>query len=437
MKDLLRKFDVASRRQFVTRAAKTFLGLSLAPMVAGSRSVLGATANAVNAPKGPNGEYRNLIYLYMSGGMTHLDTFDPKPQTPEVAGPVNAINTNADGIQLAEYMPELARQSDKICVVRGMHSTQGAHEQGRYFMHTSYTRRGTIRHPNIGVWMSKLQGRRNPKLPANVHIGGSAADAHAGYWEGKYAPLIIGDPDKGLQNVNLPEDITEKQFEHRMSLAEDFDRAFRRRYDFQSVRAYTDMYDDAIELMRSEDVKAFDLAFEDDAIRDMYGDNRFGQGCLLARRLVQSGIRFVEVTLGGWDTHTDNFNSVQPRAATLDQALASLLADLERNGMLDNTLVALATEFGRTPHINVNEGRDHFPKAFSCLLAGGGIKRGSVYGVTDERGENVVDQPVSIPDFNATIATAVGLDVDKVHFSPQKRPFQVAHKGQPIKEMLA
>lgn len=434
LKDLIKTLDPVSRRQFVTRCAKTFLGLSLAPVVGGAQSALGATVKAVNIPKGG---YRKLIYLYMSGGMTHLDTFDPKPQNAEVAGPVTAINTNADGVQLSEYMPMLAQQADKMCVVRGMHSTQGAHEQGRYFMHTSYTKRGTIRHPNLGVWMAKLQGRINEKLPANVHVGGSAADAHAGFWEGKYAPLVIGDPVKGLQNVSLPEDVSEKQFEHRMELAAQFDRSFRSRYDLQSVKAYTDMYDDAIELMRSEDVKAFDITLEDEGVREMYGDNSFGQGCLLARRMVQNDVRFVEVSLGGWDTHTDNFNSVQPRAAMLDQAVAALLGDLETAGILDSTVVVIATEFGRTPHINVNDGRDHFPKAFSGMIAGGGIKGGSVYGVTDERGENVVDQPVSIPDFNATIAAAVGMDHEKVHFSPQKRPFQVAHKGEPIKDILA
>ena len=220
-------------------------------------------------------------------------------------------------------------------------------------------------------------------------------------------------------------------------LADAFDKKFHETYSHKSVRAQSEMYDDAVRLMRSEDLQAFDLTQESEATRENYGNNGFGQGVLLARRLVENDVRFVEVSLGGWDTHSNNFPSVSARASILDQALSTLLADLTRRGMLEETLVVVATEFGRTPRINQNNGRDHFPKAFSTMLAGGGIKGGQAYGLTDETGENVVENKVQVPDFNATIAHALGLPLDKVVLSPSKRPFTVAHKGRPILDLFA
>ena len=209
---------------------------------------------------------------------------------------------------------------------------------------------------------------------------------------------------------------------------------FTSRYDTKQARAYAQMYDEAVKLMKSEDLKAFDLSRENQATRKAYGENSFGQGCLLARRLVENGVRFIEVDSGGWDTHDDNFTRVQERAAELDQALAALLADLDSKGMLDKTMVVLATEFGRTPTIieNRNNGRNHYPQAFTCLLAGGGIQGGRKYGKTDAEGREIEDDLVSVPDFNATIAYGLGLPLDAEVYSPSRRPFKVADKGAPI-----
>ena len=196
------------------------------------------------------------------------------------------------------------------------------------------------------------------------------------------------------------------------------------------------MYDDAVRLMKSKDIKAFDLKEETQATRDSYGTENFGQGVLLARRLVERQVRFVEVQLGGWDTHQNNFTRVPERCAILDQALSALLNDLSKRGLLDETLVVLATEFGRTPTINVNEGRDHYPKAFSCMLAGGGIKGGQVWGATDEEGREVIEKKVEIPDFNATIAYSLGLPLDEIIYSPTRRPFTLSDKGQPLTQLI-
>lgn len=428
MKSIINRSDELSRRGFLSQTAGGLLGVSLMPSLAPT----GLFAQTRN----PSAKANKVIYLYMSGGMSHMDTFDPKPGADE-QGPVQAIDTNVDGIKISEYLPSLARQMDKMALVRSLSSTQGAHEQGQYFMHSSYTPRGTIQHPGLGAWMHRLDGRKNSTLPASVRIGGSSRGSGSGFLESKFAPLVINNPNDGLKNSKRRQGMSEKEFKDRLDLASAFDEEFHRRYNHKKVRAYTDMYEDAIRLMKSEDLKAFDLNKESKDVRDEYGDNSFGQGCLLARRLIENDVRFVEVSLGGWDTHNNNFDSVSRRAGVLDQAMATLISDLERRGLLEETLVVLATEFGRTPRINENDGRDHFPKAFSGVLAGGGIKGGQAYGVTDETSSNVLDQRVSVPDFNATIAHALGLPLDEVVYSPSKRPFTVAHKGRPVIDLLA
>ncbi|MDA0813750.1 MAG: DUF1501 domain-containing protein [Verrucomicrobia bacterium] len=427
MDRLLRNVDEQSRRAFMARTAKSMLGVGLLPSLM-PNSLLAGLNEGVSGPRKPTA--RKVIYLYMSGGMTHLDTLDPKPGS-DSQGPVEAIKTKADGIQISEYLPMLAQEMDKVALIRSLSSTQGAHEQGNYYMHSSYQMRGTIQHPGLGAWIQKMDGRTNRTLPASVRIGGGSRGGGAGFMESKYAPLVLGDPNEGLRNSKR-RDVTEQEFEDRLLLANQFDAAFHERYDQKDVRAYADMYADALRLMKSEDLQAFDLNKEKDEIREEYGRNGFGQGCLLARRLIENDVRFVEVTLGGWDTHSNNFDSAENLCATLDQGVASLLRDLERRGLLDETLVVLATEFGRTPTINQDNGRDHYPKAFSGFLAGGGIRGGQAFGVTDEMGANVLENGVSVPDFNATIAYALGLPLEERVFSRTGRPFTIADKGQPI-----
>lgn len=437
----LRNRDEHSRRRFLSYASKTLLGVSILPGMIPLN--LGAANNAVITPApgpaaaaGRKPTARNIIYLYMAGGMTHVDTFDPKPEAGDkVAGPVKAISTKADGVQVSEYFPMLAKQMDKVAIVRGLSTTQGAHEQGNYFMHSSYTMRGTIQHPGIGAWLLRMEGRTNRTLPGSVCIGGGSTGGGAGFMESKFAPLYVSSPTAGVPNSQS--NVSSMEFDERLNLANKFDQAFHDRYDQKKVRAYSDMYDDAVRLMKSEDLKAFNLMEEDPKVRAEYGENGFGQGCLLARRLVENDVRHVEVTLGGWDTHTNNFQAVERLSATLDKALAALLQDLERRGMLEETMVVLCTEFGRTPYINENDGRDHYPKAFSALIAGGGVKGGTVHGKTNEMGTEVVEGKIAVPDFNATIAYGLGLPLDQVIYSPSKRPFTVADKGQPIMSLFS
>ncbi|HMO12564.1 MAG TPA: DUF1501 domain-containing protein [Pirellulaceae bacterium] len=433
MKKTFQRNDPCSRRAFVCGAAKSFLGLGAMPLL----SNLAHSAEQAGLGLSKDAKAKSVIYLFMNGGMSHLDTFDTKPGA-ETQGPVESIKTNVEGIQISEYFPRMAEQMDKVAIINSMRSTQGAHEQGRYYMHTSYVMRGTVSHPDIGAWSAFHLEKLNASLPANVKIGGNSAGLGGGFLESQFAALPIGNPEEGLKNSRLPRYISDARLARRLQRVELMNQSFNARYDNKLSRAYAQMYDDAVRLMKSEDLKAFDLNQESAEIRDRYGRNSFGQACLLARRLVEHGVRFIEIDHGGWDTHNDNFNQVRNRGAVLDQGMAALLADLTSRGMLDETLVVLATEFGRTPTIvEDRSGRNHYPQAFTCLMAGGGVKGGFRHGMTDKEGREILTQPVEIPDFNATIAHALGIPLDKEVYSPSMRPFRVADKGEPVLELFA
>jgi len=428
MHEWINRMDDVSRRRFMHRAAGTFLGVSVLPTMI-MPGYAQAAARKATADR--------VIYLYLTGGMSHLDSFDPKPGS-DVMGPTEVIDTNVPGIQVGSTLSRMAKQMDKVALVRSLSSKQGAHERGQYFMRTSYTPIATTRHPALGAWVSYFRPNERTSLPSNVMIGNAGQHPGAGFMESRFAPLPIGSPTEGLKHAERPRNVDADAFDRRLKMADKFDAAFQRRYPQKSVRAYTDFYADAVKLMTSKDLDAFDITKESPATRAAYGgdENRLGQGMLLARRLVENGARFVEVNDGGWDTHNENFTRLDEKLPLLDEALAALLGDLQTRGMLGSTLVVLATEFGRTPKINQNTGRDHHPAAFTCLLAGGGVRGGYVHGASDERGFRVAADGVGIPDFNATIAHALGLDVDERVFSPDRRPFQVAHEGKPITALL-
>ena len=418
-----------SRREFMNGVAKSCLGVSA---ILSAQDLLGdkIPAQVPTAQK--------VIFLYMAGGMTHIDTLDPKPENSEVMGETNAINTSADGIQVGHWLPKTAQQMHRVSLIRSLTTNQGAHAQANYLLHTSYQRRGTIIHPTMGAWVSNMTEKLNATLPSNVRINGGSDLLGAGYLEKKHGPLPLGNPSAGIQNVKPAGYVDDNMFNKRLDAAKKFNKNFTADFPQKQVRAYTDLYDDATRLMKSNDLKAFDLTQEPQEIRDEYGDNNFGQGCLLARRLVSTGVRYVEVQLGGWDMHNDVFGNMETRGATLDTGLATLLKDLDRRGLLKETMVVLASEFGRSPEVKAGRvGRDHHPAAFSALLAGGGIKDGYVHGKSDKRGHYVEENGVGMEDLNATIAYAMGLNVNKTIFSPTGRPFKVAHGGKVITDILA
>jgi hypothetical protein len=422
-----------TRRHFMATAAGSFLGVGLMSGFAGRAVDLVDDENPGYPMRKKPAE--RLIYLYMGGGMTHLDTFDTKPGHAN-QGPVREMKTNVPGIRLSEYLPQLTNHADKMAIINGMTSTAGAHEQARYLMHTSYEQRATIRHPGIGAYMLKYRDRLNKDLPGSVFIGGnSRIEGGAGFFESSYEPLAINNPADGLKNIRAKFNPTD--FRNNLDLAGDLDREFRKQFNLKATRAYSSMYEDAVRLMESEDLKAFDIRDEKASVKEAYGSDPFGQGCLLARRLIEHDVRAVEVSYGGWDTHQNNFISVPERTAVLDQALSALLSDLERTGLLESTLVVLSTEFGRTPRINQNAGRDHYPKAFSTMIAGGGVTGGVRWGKTSAGGEEVVENAMQPQDFNATVAYGLGISVDRIVMSPSLRPFKVAHKGKPETRLFA
>ncbi len=439
MKDQLNKLDQLSRRQFVARAAKTALGVSILP-IGGANRLLAAGG----------GKAEHCIFFYMSGGMTHMETFDPKPGT-ETGGKTKGISTGVAGVELAEFMPQLAKRFSDIAVVRSMTQKTGDHRGGAYWMRTSYEPRATIIHPSMGPWAQTLLGKKHDTLPDSVVIGGGGEHPGAGFFGPALAPLPIGDPDKGVQNSAPYNGVSEDLFEKRLDLMNTFDDSFRRKFQTDEVKAYTQFYEETLKLMKSEDLATFDLSleekYEEKAAR--YGNTRVGKGAMLAKRLVSSGVRFVEVVSGGWDMHNDLWDAIPTTGGQLDQALGSLIDDLKAEGLFEKTLIVVGTEFGRTPIINANGGRDHHPRVFSTMFAGGGITGGQAYGSSDEKGIAVKENPVEATDFNATIAYAMGLDLNKVIYAPSGRPFLVAghtrdpksdaivSEGQPIMDLFS
>lgn len=431
------------RRHFMARMAQATLGVGLLP-VSGlfpGRVFAGDSPRPFAAGQGAAAmkqvpTARNVIFLYMTGGMSHLDTWDVKPDNRDVMGPTKAISTSADGVQIGEYLPRMARQMHHALVINSVATNTAAHEQANYLMHTSFGLRSTIKHPGLGAWLSFFQGPGNPALPPYVYIGNDSRHPGAGFFPKKHGPLMVNNPEAGLQNVRPQKGVTDERFGLRRDLAAAMDIEFREKFQSRGVSAYGEVYDNAVKLMRSEDLEAFDLTKESDKVRAAYGRDTFGQGCLLARRLIEHGTRFVEVAFGSWDTHVANFINTPRLCDTLDVAMSTLIADLEGRGLLEDTVVVLTSEFGRTPKINQNQGRDHYP-VFSVVLAGGGIKGGQKYGSTDKDGAQVASDKVTPQDLNATIGYALGLPLDQVIYSPSKRPFTVADKGQPLTHLFA
>lgn len=427
MNNTLWNAEEPTRRRFMTQAAKSFLGVSVLSSL---------SCSSARAADEKGGTAKRVIYLYMDGGMSHVDSWDPK--SGDVAGPTRTISTSADGVQLGEYLPRTAKQMHHGTIVRSLSSTQGAHEQGNYFMHTSYQLIGTISHPSMGAWLSHFQGTGNPTLPASAYVGNASRHPGAGFFPPAHTPLFVNNPEKGLKDIELQKGLPKGLHRSRMMLSNELDAAFAKAFSGQrSVAEHSDSYDGAYKMMESKDLVTFDLTQEKTALRETYGMDPFGQGCLLARRLGERGVRFVEVSLHGWDTHKGNFIVTPELCEKLDKGLSALVNDLHERGMLKDTLVVVTTEFGRTPKINASLGRDHYPKAFSAVMFGGGVKGGAIYGATDQTGEAVAADKMSIPDFNATIAYALGLPLDEVVMSSSKRPFKVADKGKPATKIFS
>lgn len=429
------EFSPHQRRDFMRRCAGATLGVSFAGGLSFSNPGDNPFVNSASAAT-PGGKAKHIIYLFMEGAMTHLDTFDPKVGVPE-AGETKPIATSVPGVQFGDRFEKLAAMAGGLAVIRSLSTETGDHDKGQYLMRTGYKKINSIQHPAMGGWMLDNKGRLNKKLPGNYVLGRSARHPGAGFLEPSLSPVPIAKPENGLSNTELPKYLPPRLFDHRLELASRFDATFQKQHTNSAVNAYNQLYQEARQLIGSEHLAVFDLNRESEEVRQAYGKNSFGQGCLLARRLVQSGARFIEVTLGGWDMHNDLYNRLNDNATKLDTAMSTLLRDLHSKGLLDETLVVLTTEFGRKPVMNQNVGRDHHPGAFCSLLAGAGIQTGGVYGASDKTGHSVDESHMSVADFNKTIAAAAGLPYDKEFFAPNGRPFKIGGDGEVVDELLA
>ncbi len=404
------------RRNFLTLGASAFFSAML--------------ARAARADVGPTPKAKAMILVWMNGGPSHLDTWDPKPGHPN-GGPTKAIRTALPGLSISEHMPAIARVARKLTVIRSMTSREGNHQRAQYLMHTGYAPTPTLVHPSLGGWVSKKLGAPTNGLPPFVSIGGPSFGA--GFLGVSNGPFVV--PKAGAPPDDVVPATGAERFARRQALLERAEERFAARSGSSMVAERRAVYARASALMGSADLEAFDATSEPQAVKAAYGDTDFGRGCMVARRLVASGVRFVEVVQDGWDTHQDNFNRVQKQLGIVDPAVAALVDDLDRRGLLATTLVVWLGDFGRSPRINAHDGRDHHPRAWSCMLAGGGTRPGLV-GATDAGGENVAGTTYGVADLLATCARVLGLDPHEETMTPVGRPIAVTDGGHPISAAL-
>jgi hypothetical protein len=437
-------------RFFTPFSRRDFLGMSLAGLLGVSYSGW-LPRLARGAAEAAKQQGKACILLWMQGGPSQTDTFDLKPGHAN-GGQFTEIETAARGVRISQHLPQLAKEFKDLAIIRSLTTTEGDHGQATQLMMTGYQpQQAAVRYPCLGSLLSKELGRDDNDLPNYVSLSPMRL-GDAGFLGANYSPLTVsGQSDDPNARANLtlddlapPSDRVAGTVQRQFDVLRFMQKGFGEQYAGDSTKAHAASYAKAMRMVETQGRKAFQLDEEKAELRDSYGRNRFGQGCLLARRLVERGVAFVEVTLSGtpnnvagWDTHADNFNQVRQLSEILDPAWATLMRDLRDRGMLEKTLVVWMGEFGRTPKINPGGGRDHFPLAWSVVLGGAGVKGGQVIGKTDAGGDAVADRPVNVADLYATITEALGVKHTKENISPEGRPIPlVDRKGKPISELI-
>ncbi|HEY2911290.1 MAG TPA: DUF1501 domain-containing protein [Gemmataceae bacterium] len=423
------RLSETTRRKFLQLSA---LGVGAAS-ASGWLEVLAHRASA--APAAAGKKAKSCIVLWMAGGPSHKDTFDLKPDSTG-AGEFKPIATSATGVQISEHLPKVAKLMHHGIVVRGMSTQEGAHARASYNMHTGYREgQGGLVYPSLGAITARETGKADSSIPGFVSIGNR--NYGSGFLGPKYQPLLVQDPTRGVEDLKAI--VSETQLDKRIGLLQEMEKAFHSEYRAGAITDHKTTYERAVKLMHSKESKAFDLSQEPTSNRSKYGSGRFSDGVLMARRLVEIGVPFVEVSLGGWDTHQDNFTRVKNLSGQIDTPIAALLDDLKQRGLLDSTLVVWMGEFGRTPNINkrgAKPGRDHYPRAWSLAMWGGGLKGGQVIGKTDAQGAAVVDQKVACPDFLATVCDLMGIDHTKKNETAGGRPITIVDKPKPFTKLV-
>lgn len=410
-----------TRRRMLGLSSATMLGMPIAQMMARAGETKQAKAE-------------NVILFWLGGGMSHIDTWDPKPGRP-VAGEFDPINTSADGIQISSIFPKLAKQMHHSTLIRSIAGVNGAHGRAQYQLQTSYNQSGNLVHPGIGsIVTHEKEGLGD--LPSFITISGNAR--RAGYLGQRCEAYYVGRPGEKDPYLAFPAGINQIRGNKRLDILAKMNVRNARNLSVDQAKAVNTATEEAVNLMRSPALKAFELNGEDPKTVARYGDTEFGRGALLARRLVETGVRFVQVNRGGFDTHNNNFPAMQNHGDVMDPALASLVEDLADSGKLEKTMVIVLSEFGRTPRINNNAGRDHHARCFSCFMAGGGIKGGQVIGKSDEDAMLPAERPVNPNDLHASICHALGIDYTREVETPLGRPMRLISEGaKPVTELFA
>lgn len=389
------------------------------------------------------GVAKGIIHIFLPGGLAHQESFDPKPFAPaEYRGPFGAIDTTIPGVQFGELMTETAKIADKVTIIRSMSHGEAAHERGTHNMFTGYRPSPALQYPSIGSVISHELGSQND-LPPYVCVPSVPNEyANSGYLSSAFGPFALGaDPAQGnfqVRDLNLPKGVDDARFSRRKSLLETVDHHFRALEESDAIDSMDAFYQHAYKLISSQKAReAFDLKAEPDKLKDDYGRSAAGQRMLLARRLIEGGVRFVSLTAGGWDHHDNLKAAIQKELPPTDKAIAALIRDLDQRGMLESTLVMVTTEFGRSPKVNPAAGRDHWPRVFSTMLAGGGVKQGYVHGSSDALGGEVDTDGVGVADLATTIYNQIGINADKELMSPGDRPIEIVAGGEVLDTILS
>lgn len=408
--------------------------LKLAALGAASWLTPVASLLADQADRTPGSEpAQSLILLWLAGGPSQLETFDPHPGK-SIAGGTSAIDTSIKGVQLAAGYERLAEQLEQAALVRSLVSKEGDHERGSYLVKTGYRPDPTVVHPSIGAICCHQLPLGGTEIPRHISILPNQWPGVGGMLGKQYDAFKCYDPAQKVPDVVAR--VSDSRFQRRLDDLTIVERAFAQGRTRQAeATLHRATIDHARKMMSSEQLAAFDVTREPAELQQAYGDTPFGRGCLAARRLIEVGVRCVEVTLSGWDSHANNHETHRKLAPTLDAALSALLHDLRQRELLDKTIVMCGGEFGRTPEINRLGGRDHWPHGFTMLLAGGRLRGGTVVGATDPEGGREVEQPQQVADVHATVLTALGIDPQHEVLAPVGRPIKFS-QGAPIKELL-
>jgi len=431
-------FRKPSRREFLYTGLIGGLGLTL-----GDFFKLQAAQTSTPGIVAPPTVAKSIIHIFMPGGWSAQETFDPKPYAPiEYRGPLGSIDTKLDGVRFSEHLKETAKIADKITVVRSMTHGEAAHERGTHNMFTGYRPSPALQFPSMGSVVSHELGSRN-NLPPYVCVPNTPNEfAGSGYLPTAHGPFSLGgDPANAgfaVRDLNMHAGINPERFDRRRNILSTVDEHFRTMEKSDSLDAMDSFYQAAYALVSSADAReAFNLAAEPEAMRNKYGRNDAGQRMLMARRLVEAGVRFVSMTYGGWDMHAKIQDGITRSLPPFDVAYAALIRDLDERGLLDSTIVMVTSEFGRTPKINKDAGRDHWPRVFNIVFAGGGFKRGSVYGTSDPTGSEPDQDPLTVENMAATVYHQLGIAPEKKLIAPGNRPIDIVRNGTVVSELLA